>query len=316
MTDRHNDGPILAVCGGPRDAEALELALALGAAEGRRAEVLAAEAPPRRIDRLARSLGLTAEEARRRLAEDAVRRAETLVEALAPPSRPPVEARLGRPWEETIRAAIARSASFVVKGAEPESGAGLFQSVDQHILRKCPCPVWLRRTGRPTAARPVLAAVDVADGSEDLALAVLNAAARVARLTGATIHALHVWDAPAEGLMRRWAQDGDAEAAAYARDVEEEDRAALERLFERFSGEEADAGSAVPVVRRSLLRGSPRQVIPEEAARLGVDTLAIGTVGRVGVPGLIIGNTAEDVLNAASCSILAVKPPGYVSPVV
>ena len=36
---------------------------------------------------------------------------------------------------------------------------------------------------------------------------------------------------------------------------------------------------------------------------------------RIGIPGLIIGNTAESVLNQIECSVLAVKPPDLVTPV-
>jgi nucleotide-binding universal stress UspA family protein len=41
----------------------------------------------------------------------------------------------------------------------------------------------------------------------------------------------------------------------------------------------------------------------------------MGTVCRAGVPGLFIGNTAEKVLRHVSCSVLTVKPEGFVSPV-
>jgi hypothetical protein len=41
----------------------------------------------------------------------------------------------------------------------------------------------------------------------------------------------------------------------------------------------------------------------------------MGTIGRSGVPGLLIGNTAERMLSAVDCSILALKPEGFVSPV-
>jgi nucleotide-binding universal stress UspA family protein len=41
----------------------------------------------------------------------------------------------------------------------------------------------------------------------------------------------------------------------------------------------------------------------------------MGTLGRSGIPGLFIGNTAEEVLQNTRSSILAVKPPGFVSPV-
>jgi nucleotide-binding universal stress UspA family protein len=46
-----------------------------------------------------------------------------------------------------------------------------------------------------------------------------------------------------------------------------------------------------------------------------VDLLVMGTVCRTGVAGLIIGNTAEKVLNRVDCSVLTVKPEGFVTPV-
>ncbi|HBX95053.1 MAG TPA: universal stress protein UspA and related nucleotide-binding protein [Hyphomonas sp.] len=47
----------------------------------------------------------------------------------------------------------------------------------------------------------------------------------------------------------------------------------------------------------------------------GVDTVVIGTIGRVGIPGLLMGNTAEKVLRQLDCSLLALKPEGFVSTV-
>jgi nucleotide-binding universal stress UspA family protein len=41
----------------------------------------------------------------------------------------------------------------------------------------------------------------------------------------------------------------------------------------------------------------------------------MGTVCHTGVAGLIIGNTAEKVLNKVDCSVLTVKPEGFVTPV-
>jgi len=41
----------------------------------------------------------------------------------------------------------------------------------------------------------------------------------------------------------------------------------------------------------------------------------MGTVGRVGIPGFFIGNTAEEILKRVECSVLAIKPAGFVSPV-
>ena len=40
----------------------------------------------------------------------------------------------------------------------------------------------------------------------------------------------------------------------------------------------------------------------------------MGTMARSGIAGLLIGNTAERVLRKLPCSVLAVKPDGFVSP--
>jgi nucleotide-binding universal stress UspA family protein len=36
---------------------------------------------------------------------------------------------------------------------------------------------------------------------------------------------------------------------------------------------------------------------------------------RVGIPRLFIGNTAEEIIQTTKCSVLAVKPTGFISPV-
>lgn len=46
------------------------------------------------------------------------------------------------------------------------------------------------------------------------------------------------------------------------------------------------------------------------------DLVVMGTVARTGVAGLIIGNTAEAILEQVNCSVLAIKPAGFKSPVV
>jgi nucleotide-binding universal stress UspA family protein len=50
-------------------------------------------------------------------------------------------------------------------------------------------------------------------------------------------------------------------------------------------------------------------------AKLQADIVVMGTVARTGISGLIIGNTAETILNQLTCSVLAVKPSGFKTPV-
>ena len=68
----------------------------------------------------------------------------------------------------------------------------------------------------------------------------------------------------------------------------------------------------VPVMQR---RVRPETALQQLVAAEGVDVLVMGTVARGGLDGLLIGNTAERMLRTLTCSILAVKPDDFVSPV-
>ena len=80
----------------------------------------------------------------------------------------------------------------------------------------------------------------------------------------------------------------------------------LEALLEDFPYERRDV---------HLIKGSAAEIIPAFVEEQKVDLVVIGTVGRSGIPGLLIGNTAERVLNAVDCSVLTVKPEGFETPI-
>ncbi|MEQ1895543.1 MAG: universal stress protein [Planctomycetota bacterium] len=49
--------------------------------------------------------------------------------------------------------------------------------------------------------------------------------------------------------------------------------------------------------------------------RVGAGLLVMGSVSRGGITGLLLGNTAERLLDRVSCSLLTIKPRDFVSPV-
>lgn len=57
-----------------------------------------------------------------------------------------------------------------------------------------------------------------------------------------------------------------------------------------------------------VAQGVPYQVINSTAKKLGVGLIVMGSVGRRGISGLLIGNTAEKILHTSDCSLLVVKP--------
>lgn len=84
-----------------------------------------------------------------------------------------------------------------------------------------------------------------------------------------------------------------------------------ERMRERLGTEAFD--HLAP--RFHLRKGAATKVIPETAKELQADVLVMGTLARRGIAGLLIGNTAETILEQVQCSVLAVKPDGFASPI-
>jgi nucleotide-binding universal stress UspA family protein len=105
------------------------------------------------------------------------------------------------------------------------------------------------------------------------------------------------------------------DSSSYVEREQERHRKALYRLVEElrdWSGKEAydylSPGFHLPM-------GSAKKVIPPLAAELRADLIVMGTVARTGISGVIIGNTAETILDQLTCSVLAIKPPGFKTPV-
>jgi nucleotide-binding universal stress UspA family protein len=89
----------------------------------------------------------------------------------------------------------------------------------------------------------------------------------------------------------------------------------LDTLMKTMSDELGEAAIEFIKPRLHMPKGSARRQIPELARQLQVDCVVMGTVARTGVAGFFIGNTAENILDQLECSVLAIKPPGFVTPV-
>lgn len=233
------------------------------------------------------------------------------------PSEAPVTVRCGKAFIEIILHAASVRAGLVIKAPEPFTGraARLFASTDQHLLRKCPCPIWLIPDGGAREVRTVVAAVDVdPEAAEPQTLADVNArvmeAAYAVCEPDGEIHLLHAWQAEDEGLFRAFGGDGEQAAQAYADAVKAARRRNLDALAQAHPPPQPG-----PRVIKRLMRGPAHAVIAEVAKRVRADVLVMGTVARTGLRGVIIGNTAENILNAAPGSVMAVKPTSFVTPI-
>jgi nucleotide-binding universal stress UspA family protein len=249
---------------------------------------------------------------------------EKLESLLAPHSEgPDVNIRLvvGKRFIEVIRAVLSDGFDLVLKPAQdPEWLDRLFGSDDMHLLRKCPCPVWLTRPGEKANYQNIVAAVDFDPDREDedaqaLNTEIVDLASSLAVSDFASLHLLHVWDAPEAGLVRVWADNPNAaevQITEYKRTRHQRALEALKRDLRARLGKEQYEYLGP---QTHLKKGVPGKVIPAMVAEMKADLVVMGTLARSGVPGLFIGNTAETVLEQLHCSVLAIKPPGFVSPV-
>jgi nucleotide-binding universal stress UspA family protein len=256
-----------------------------------------------------------------RLFEDEVRARGERLEALAASIRGPsldveTEVLRGRPDIETVRRVLRAGHDLVLKRAEG-GDAGLFPSADMRLLRNSPCPVWLvRAEQRSRLFARVLAAVDPTLDEDDpeaerrsaLNRKILELTTSLADWDGAELHVVHAWEPFGEGLCRRWGIGGDQ----VLEDIIERMHAAAGQALERAVAPYLDRIGPAHV---HLLRGEAGQAIPRFAADRHIDLIVMGTVARTGISGLLIGNTAETILQRVGCSVLAVKPDGFVSPV-
>ncbi len=264
-------------------------------------------------------------ELREALISDSQKRLEDAVSPYR--SKTAIDAKVleGTAFLEIIREVLRHGHDLVIKTSEDPAWLDrLFGSDDMHLLRKCPCPVWLVKQAQSKPYRRVLAAVDIdADHPPaDLAIRhklnieILELAVSIALSDFAELHVAHAWQAMEESTMRgAFLHRPDAEVIAYVEHVRQQHDQGLEDLLtDVIKTRDKDALRYLNP-KRYLLKGQAQKEIPRLAKSLKADLVVMGTVARTGVAGLFIGNTAEAILEQIDCSVLAVKPEGFETPV-
>ncbi|NNE00314.1 MAG: universal stress protein [Pirellulaceae bacterium] len=117
------------------------------------------------------------------------------------------------------------------------------------------------------------------------------------------IHAWSIWNS--QMLRHRMAPEAFAE-------IETANREQVSMLLSNFL---KPHGSDVSDSNIHLLYGEAPQSITDFIGRNDVDLVVMGTIARSGLSGIVMGNTAEQILNTIECSVLALKPSDFVSPV-
>jgi nucleotide-binding universal stress UspA family protein len=210
----------------------------------------------------------------------------------------------GETATEIIREVLRNRHQVVVVQAEQGAEGCRVGATGMRLLRRCPCSVWIVRPSRSRKHLRILAAVATEPGDTthaDLNADVLNVSDSLAASLKGELHVLHVWRVFGESILTspRCGMNHE-QMERYAGETRQQHADELNFLLEKCSAD-------LPARCVHLLKGDVRTAIPEFCRAHKIDLLVLGTVGRVGISGLIIGNTGEAVANEVDCSLIAVK---------
>jgi universal stress protein E len=233
------------------------------------------------------------------LAERRARAAELARAAASKGRAIAVEVVWAHPLQDAVATeVIAKEIDLVVAAPLLEGSGGSLSHSDWQLLLTCPAPVLLVRSNAEKAYGSIIAAVDPLHAHAkpaDLDEAILRIATAVRERTGASLTALHCYP-PGGFFGAEWTQHAAPDAAGG--DVR---RRALEALL-TAAGVEAGAGR--------LVEGAPHAVLRSMADRNEADLIVMGALSRGRLKHLVLGSTAERVLQRGLVDVLIVKPSG------
>lgn len=217
------------------------------------------------------------------------------------------------PSIKIIQQVLRHGHDLVVKEAEPRDQEGGFKAIDMDLLRKCPVPVWLCHPIKQSRQEiRVAVAIDPkhkTPETENLSKRMLEIGRSLADSCNGVLNIISCWDYAFEEYLHTnmWLKTPDSEIKGAVEKTRSEHLSALEEVI-NASGIEGES-----YIRH--LRGAPEEMIPNFVQEEKIDILIMGTVARTGIPGFLIGNTSENIVQNLTCSLMALKPQGFISPV-
>lgn len=211
-------------------------------------------------------------------------------------------------WAAIVRRAQRIGADLVVTETHGHGRTArwLFGSVDWELVRACTCPLLIVRSRGTRRGGSVLAAIDPLHGHDKparLDRAILREAAGLARLLEGPLHVAHAWlpltmVLPASPTVAEPMYVPPEAAHSYQR--------AIERGFTRLT-----KPLRLGPRQLHLARGDVETELPAIARRARASTVVMGAVSRSGLRNLIIGHTAQRLMDRLPGDILVIKPPGF-----
>ncbi len=214
-----------------------------------------------------------------------------------------------RPYEAIIQEVLNGRYDLVLKMAHQHDRlqAVVFTPTDWHLLRKCPCPVWMVKDQPwPEGGRAVVA-VNLASEEphhDPLNTKLVKETLELADLVNHTeVHLVGAYPITPINIA---IELPDFDPSVYNDAIRGQHLLAMKALRQKFSIDEKFT---------HVDKGLPEEVIPNLAEHLDAGVVVLGTIGRTGISAAFLGNTAEQVIDHLRCDLLAIKPDGFTSPI-
>lgn len=216
----------------------------------------------------------------------------------------------GKDFITVIQKVIRNGHDLVIKSRRQSEKSDQFA---MRLFRKCPCPVWIINPTQQQNSKKIMGAIDIStDSAEGLQLnkKIIELTNSLALRESGDAYFLHAWQLPHEVMLRspRFNISID-ELVSMKKEILNSRRIAMTSAIEA-------CGISLSEHQLHLIEGETSKVIQDILNDLSIDILVMGTVSRSGLQGLLIGNRAEETLSKVNCTVLAVKPDDFISPVV
>ncbi|MCX8956022.1 universal stress protein UspE [Erwinia psidii] len=214
-----------------------------------------------------------------------------------------------RPYEAIIQEVLNGHYDLVLKMAHQHDRlqAVVFTPTDWHLLRKCPCPVWMVKDQPWPEDGKAVVAVNLASEEphhDPLNTKLVQETLELAQLVNHTeVHLVGAYPVTPINIA---IELPDFDPCVYNDAIRGQHLLAMKALRQQFSIDEKFT---------HVEKGLPEEVIPDLAAELDAGVVVLGTIGRTGLSAAFLGNTAEQVIDHLRCDLLAIKPDGFTSPV-
>ncbi len=217
----------------------------------------------------------------------------------------------GKASTEIVQEVIRGKHDLALAVAKGESSGkiGFFGRTSQRLLRTCPCPLWLVAPGTTPKFKNILGCVETSTDNEvdaELNDLIYDLASSISDYHGGKLSILHTWSLWNERMLLSRMKSEDFNDLQ-AKSLEHESR-----LLDAFMQKH---GASIDDANVHLFKGEPDEVISDFIRSEGIDLVVLGTVAKSGLGGEIAGNTSEKILGRIECSVLALKPSGFVSPI-